>query len=193
MNWLDLLIVGILAWTAFRAFSNGLIREVVGLLGLVAGIALAGAFYDDLSANLEFVIADPTTRRLVAFAAIFLGITIAGHVLASVLRTAASLLFLGPLDRFGGAAFGLVKGFLLIQILLLAVTIFPAQTSVARGVADSTLAPYFLRFTPIIRAALPAEFQDPLGHLQRLAVEAALQGFMSGGSLPGLPGGSPRP
>jgi len=167
MNWLDLLIVGILAWTTFRAFTNGLIREVVSLLGLVAGVALSGAFYDDLSSNLEFVIADPTSRSLVAFAAIFIGTTVAGAVIGSVLHTAAALLFLGPLDKLGGAAFGLLKGLLLVQILLVAVSVFPAQTSVARAAAESTLAPVFLRAAPAIQAALPEEFSDPLGQLRR--------------------------
>ena len=86
MNWLDLLIVGILAWFTFRAFTNGLIREVVSLLGLIAGVVLAGTFYDDLSANLEFVIEDATTRRLIAYGAIFIGTTVAGMVIAAVLH-----------------------------------------------------------------------------------------------------------
>ena len=183
MNWLDLLIVGIMAWTTFRAFSAGLIREVVSLLGLVAGIALSGAFYDDLSANLEFVISDPTTRSLVAFAAIFVGTSVAGAVIATVLHTAAALLFLGPIDKLGGAAFGLIKGLLLVQVLLVAVSVFPAQTTVANAVASSTLAPVFLRFTPVIKAALPQEFQDPLGSLQR----------WQGGVVPGVPGLVPGP
>jgi len=182
MNWLDLLIVGILAWFTFRAFTNGLIREVVSLLGLIAGVALAGAFYDDLSANLEFVIEDATTRRLIAFGAIFIGTTVAGMVIAAVLHTAASMLFLGPLDRLGGAAFGLVKGLLLVQILLVAVSVFPAQTSVARAAAESTLAPVFLRAAPAIQAALPEEFSDPLGQLRRW------QSTLPGG--PGLQGGA---
>jgi membrane protein required for colicin V production len=182
MNWLDLLIIGILAWTTFRAFSSGLIREVVSLLGLVAGIALSGAFYDDLSSNLEFVIADPTTRQLAAFAAIFVGTTVAGAVIAAVLHTAAALLFLGPLDKLGGAVFGLIKGLLMVQILLVAVSVFPAQTTVANAVAASTLAPAFLRFSPVIKAALPQEFQDPLGQLQR---------WQTG--IPAVPGVLPGP
>ena len=186
MNWLDLLIVGILAWTTFRAFSSGLISELVSLLGLVAGIALSGAFYDDLAANLEFIITDPTSRQLAAFAGIFIGTTIAGYVIATVLKTAAALLFLGPFDHLGGALFGLIKGFLLIQIALVAVSVFPAQTTVAKATADSTLAPVFLKFTPIVKAALPAEFQDPLGQLLRWQTGAALQGMP--GTLPGLPG-----
>ena len=187
MNWLDLLIVGILAWTTFRAFSAGLIREVVTLLALVAGVALAGAFYDDLSANLQFVIADPMMRQLAAFGAIFLGTVIAGHVIAAVMHSAASLLFLGPLNRIGGAAFGLVKGLLLVQVLLVAVSVFPAQATVSKAAGESTLAPTFLRFTPTIRAALPREFQDPLGQLSRWQTGAAIPG------LPGVPPGIPTP
>ena len=178
MNWLDLLIVGILAWTVFRAFAAGLIRELVTLITLVAGIVLTGAFYDDLAANLEFVIADPTTRSL---AAIFIGVNIAGFLLASVMSTAASLLFLGPLDKLGGAVFGLVKGLLLVQVLLIAISVFPAQMALAQAARESTLAPIFLRFAPAISIALPEEFQQPLEHLR----DAPL------GSLPGLPGSIP--
>ncbi|MFA7249977.1 MAG: CvpA family protein [Dehalococcoidia bacterium] len=183
MNWLDLLIVGVLAWTTFRAFTTGLIREVVTLVGLIAGIALSGAFYDDLSANLEFVISDSTTRSLAAFAAIFIGTMIAAQVLSAVLRTASSLLLLGPLDRIGGAAFGLVKGLLLVQVLLAAVSVFPAQATVARAVADSKIAPVLLRYSPAIRFGLPQEFQDPLGQLRRL----------QSGDLPGLIPATPSP
>ena len=188
MNWLDLLIVGILAWTVFRAFSAGLIRELVTLITLVAGILLTGAFYDDLGANLEFVIADPTTRSLAAFAAIFIGVNIAGVVLAAVMSTAASLLFLGPLDKLGGAVFGFVKGFLLVQVLLVAISVFPAQTTVAQAAAESTLAPWFLRFTPLLQAMLPEEFQDPLGQLREWQ---SLPGMIP--SVPGRVPGTPKP
>ena len=192
MNWLDLLIVGILAWTTFRAFSAGLIREVVSLLGLVAGIALAGAFYDDLSTNLEFVIADPTTRSLAAFAAIFIGTSIAGYVIGAVLRTAAALLFLGPLDHIGGALFGLAKGLLLVQVALVVVSVFPAQPALTKAVAGSTLAPLLLRYTPAVSIGLPEEFQDPLGQFQRLQQQGVLPGLVPG-LVPALPIPTARP
>lgn len=188
MNWLDLVIVGVVAWTTFRAFSTGLIREVVALGSLVAGIVLSGAFYDNLSANLEFAIADPVTRHLAAFAAIFCGTMVAGYVLASVLHTAAALLFLGPLDRLGGAAFGLVKGLVLAQVALVAISVFPVQASLAEAVRTSTLAPILLRFAPAVRIGLPAEFQDPLSRLQLQAIQGVLQGV-----APALPGGAPKP
>ena len=165
MNWVDLLIVAIIAWTTFHAFSTGLVREVVTLLGLVAGVLLAGAFYDDLATNLAFLIDDATTRRLVAFSAIFAGTAVAGQVLGAILRQAAALLLLGPLDHIGGAVFGFAKGLLFAEVLLIAISVFPAQATAARGVGDSTLAPLFLERVPVAQLGLPGEFRDPLQQL----------------------------
>ena len=50
---------------------------------------MPGAFYDNLADNLAFLIDDATTRRLVAFGAIFVGTAVAGQVLGVMLRQAA--------------------------------------------------------------------------------------------------------
>lgn len=165
MNWVDLLIVAIIAWTTFRAFTTGLVRELVTLLGLVAGLLLAGAFYNNLADNLAFLIDDTTTRQLISFGAIFAGTAIAGQVLGAILKQTAGLLLLGPLDHLGGALFGFAKGLLLVEVMLIAISVFPAQASVARGVDDSTLAPLFLDHLPVAQLGLPGEFSDPLQQL----------------------------
>ena len=188
MNWVDLLIAGAIAWTTFRAFSNGLIREAISLLSLIAGLVLSGAFYDDLSANLEFLVPEPNTRRLAAFAAIFLGTAIAGQVLGMIMRSVAAVLMLGPFDRIGGAAFGFLKGLLFVQVLLIAVSVFPAATSVSKAVADSKLAPVFLDRVPLAELGLPEEFNNPL---QQLGQWQQLLGPGMPGLAPGLP--TPRP
>lgn len=159
MNWVDLLIVAVVAWTTFRAFSVGLIREVVTLVAVVAGILLAGAFYDNLSANLEFLIEDQTTRNLIAFVSILAGTMVAGQVLGGMLKQFANLLLLGPLDHIGGAAFGFLKGMLVVEVALLALAIFPAIQLVSRSVDDSRLAPFFLDTVPVAEVGLPSEFQ----------------------------------
>ncbi len=167
MSWIDLLIVGLVAWFTFRAFANGLIREVVTLAALILGVVLAGRFYPELSADIEFLIDDGTVRSLVSFIAILGGVVVLGQVLAAVLRRAASMLMLGPFDRLGGAAFGFAKGFMLVQVLLIAVAIFPASTRVALAVDDAALAPFFLDSVPVVKLTLPSEFHDALGTLGR--------------------------
>ena len=62
---------------------------------------------------------------------------------------------------------------------------FPAQTTVAQAASASTMAPVFLRATPLIQAALPEEFHDPLGQLRR---------WQSGLPVtPSLTPGAPKP
>jgi membrane protein required for colicin V production len=166
LSWVDLVIVAVLALVTFRAFVNGLIREVVTLVAVIFGVLIAGFLYDDLSANLEFLINDDPTRDLISFIAIFAGIVVAGQIGGTLLKQTAGLLLLGPLDHVGGAVFGFIKGILLVQMALIAFAVFPAVEFISRGVDDSRLAPFFLETIPIAGVGLPSEFDTPLDDLE---------------------------
>jgi membrane protein required for colicin V production len=165
MNWVDLLIAGAIAWTTFRGLRTGLIRQAVWLIAVLAGLFLAGALYDDLSANLDFLIDDETTRNLVSFVAIIVGSVIAGMVVGEVLRTTATLLMLGPIDALGGGVLGFIRGLVYVQLMLFAFAVFPASEDLAKGIDDSTLAPYFLDEIGFVGVGLPSEFEDPMQQL----------------------------
>lgn len=167
MQWVDLVIVGVIAWMTFRAFLNGLIREVVTLLALILGVVTAGAFYHELSADTAFLIEDERTRNLVSFLVLFGSVVVLGQLLALLLRRVAGLLMLGPFDHLGGAAFGFVQAVLLVQVLLLAIAVFPSATGLATAIDESTLAPVFLDEVPGAALALPDEFQHALAQLRR--------------------------
>ena len=182
MNWVDLEIAGVIAWSTFSAFRAGLIRVVISLISTLVGAVLAGRLYAQLAGNIDFLAASPEVRNLLAFVAIFGGLVVLGQVLAAVLRTASSLLFLGPIDHLGGAVAGLVQGLLVVELLLFAVTTFPATDGLARGLEGSTLAPVFIKQIPIFERLLPVEF--------RAAIEAFRAGALP---IPGglVPGGVP--
>ena len=166
MHWIDLLIVGVIAWLTFSAFTNGLIREVVKLVALVLGAVVAGMFYDDLSQNLAFLLDDGPTRNLISFGALLGGTLLLGQIVAMMLRGTARMLMLGPFDHLGGAAFGFVKGIILVEVALIAVSVFPASSQVAVAVDDSALAPIFLERVPVMELALPGEFDNALDSLR---------------------------
>lgn len=195
VNWVDLLIVAIVAWSAFRAFRTGLVRELTALVAVILGIFLAGALSDDLAASLDFLISDAQTRNLAAFIAIFAGVVIAGQVLSAVLSDVAGMLLLGPLDHIAGAIFGVVQGILIVQILLIAVAVFPAAASVSSAVDDSRLADVFLDSLPSVDRLLPERFRDPMDQLQRWReVTSHLQPIPTQESiLPGVPKGQATP
>lgn len=181
-HWIDFVIIGFIAWTTFVAFARGLIQELVTVVGVIGGALLAGRFYDDLSADLSFVMDAGATRDLVAFGAIFLGIVIVGQVLSMLLKGAAGLLMLGAFDHLGGAVFGFVKGLLLVEVALIAVTTFPISESATAAVRESALAPFFLDAVPIVLGLLPDEFADAVEALPLIPV--ALPESLPGG-LPG--------
>ncbi len=195
MNWVDLVIVAIIAWSAFRAFRTGLVRELTSLIAVVAGIFLAGALSGKLSENLDFLISDPPTRNLVAFIAIFTGTLIAGQVLSSFLSDVAGMLLLGPLDHIAGAIFGLLQGILIVQMLLIGLAVFPAAASVSSAVDDSKLADVFLDTLPSVDRLLPERFRDPMDQLQKWReITSRLQPIPTQETiLPGVPKGVGTP
>src|ERR1700682_5303269 len=52
MNWLDVVVILLLAGFTLAAYSSGLIREVITLVAVIAGILIAGALYQRLGADL---------------------------------------------------------------------------------------------------------------------------------------------
>lgn len=162
MHWLDLVIVGVIAWSTFAALSNGLIREVVTVGAVIAGGLLAGRLYGDLSSNIEFLIDDQITRDLASFVAIFGGVVILGQIGATLVRGAAAVLMLGPVDRLGGALFGFAKGVVFVEVLIIAFAAFPAAAGLDVALHDSTLAPVLLEGVPFALRLLPEEFAAPV-------------------------------
>ena len=179
MHWLDLVIVAVVAWFTFAAFSAGLIREFVTAVAVVAGAILAGRFYAELAQDLDFLIGDESARSFVAFVAIFAGVVVLGQIAAATLRRVASLLLLGPFDHLGGALFGFAKGVLLVEVLLIAAAAYPLSDDITTALDQSALAPVFLDSVPVVLRLLPAEFSEALDTLE--AASASLPASASDG------------
>ncbi len=159
LHWLDLVIVAIIAWLTLRALSVGLIREVVTAVAIFGGAILAGHFYAELADDIAFAIEDEPWREFVAFAAIFAGAIVVGQIAAMLLHRASRLLLLGTADRVGGAAFGFLKGVIVVEVLLLAAITFPVSGELDAALEDSTIAPAFIEGLPVIQRLLPDEFE----------------------------------
>lgn len=157
MNWLDGVILALLIWFIFAAFTAGLIREVVTIVSAILGVVLAGLFYERLADDIGTVIDSDRVARIVAFLAILGAIVLAGQVLAWLLKETASLLMLGTFDQLGGAAFGLVKGVVIVQVLLLLFATYPSL-GLDEAIGDSALSPLFIDRAPVLLQVLPAEF-----------------------------------
>jgi membrane protein required for colicin V production len=166
VHWLDLTIVGFVTWTTFRAFRKGLVREIVHITALVAGVIVAGQYYDQLSANLHFILEDRTTLNVICFALLLSGVLILGQIVASTLRNTVKMLMLGPVDTFGGALFGLCKGIILVEVLLILVSIFPISGQLILAIENSKVASFLVEQSVIVEQILPSEFEEAFEKLK---------------------------
>jgi membrane protein required for colicin V production len=158
MNWVDGVIIGAIVWFSLTAFQAGLIREVVTVASVLLGIALAGLFYTDLADDVEPFISNERAAKTITFLAIFGATALAGQLVAMLLKEAASFLLLGIFDHLAGAAFGIAKAVLLLEILLIVFVTYPSF-GLREAIDDSTFAPIFLKTAPFLLRILPSEFE----------------------------------
>ena len=118
MTWFDygvLAIVGIsLLWGVLRGF----VRELVSMVGWIAGFILAMAFTQALAAQFPPSLG-PFLSALLAFIAILLVTWIASGLVGLILSKVIQAAGLGWADRSLGALFGLVRGLVIVLILVM--------------------------------------------------------------------------
>lgn len=161
MNWLDFVILGLIAWITLSAYMTGLIRETVGLASVILGIVIAGLFHGNVSDNLSIVTGEGAGTEIAAYLLIFAVVSLLGLMVSFLLRTTSRLLFLGWADHAAGAFFGFVKGVLVIQAIAVIFVLQPAL-GLEAAISDSTIGSFFLDSTPFVRALLPSEFDTAI-------------------------------
>ncbi len=163
MNWLDIIIIIIIAGGVFIGLKTGLIRIALSLAGVIIGILLAGHFYASLAERLTFI-TQKGTAEVVAFAIIFIAVMVIAVVLAALLRWVVSALLLGWVDHLGGAILGLVLGAIFIGALL---AILSQYLEMGDIISHSSLAAILLDRFPAVLALLPGEFGSVRSFFQR--------------------------
>ncbi len=156
LNWLDLLIIGILGLSGLVGLVRGLVREVLSLvtwgLAIWAGITFSGV----LEGYLESSIPSSTLRVATAFGILFvLTLLIAGMVGFLLTRMLEST-GLSGIDRIAGLFFGLGRGVLIIAVLVFLARSTPLPKE--SGWRDSQLMPMFQSIALWLESQLPPGF-----------------------------------
>jgi len=154
MNWVDIVIILVAIGYAFSGFSQGAVRTVIGLVGLVVGIYLAGQFYTQLAAAL--FASDQGWGPVVAWAVIFVIVNVAATIIGWVLSRVVKAVLLGWVDKLVGLAIGAVVGLLTCAALLAVVMKYLPGTNAT--IAGSGLATFLLDKFPLVLGLLPPEF-----------------------------------
>ena len=157
MNLFDCLLVAVMAFSIIQALFRGLLLELFSLVGLAAGVLLAAWNYPLLASPLSRFITTPAVANVVAFLLIAIGIMILAAILGRMIHTAAHAIGLGFFNRLGGAAFGLVRGWLVGVAIVMAVTAF---LPTADWLKNSRLTPYFLAGAHAVSFVVPHDLEQ---------------------------------
>jgi uncharacterized membrane protein required for colicin V production len=125
LSWLDMVALGLMAVLGIFGAVKGAVRTVVSLLAGMAGVIMASRYGADLDAETWPGIAGMENAEAVGVgvgcAVVFVGVLVAGLIVAWILRKIIQRAELGALDRLLGLALGIAKGALIACIVAVAV------------------------------------------------------------------------
>lgn len=123
---------------------RGLVYEVLSVASWIAAFVLAQLFAPDLAVMLPMGQAPEVARYAAAFVLVFVGVVFAGGLIAWVTKKLIESVGLRPVDRTLGAAFGLLRGVVLLLAVAVVVNMSPLRRAdwwvESRGAAMSTAA-----------------------------------------------------
>lgn len=140
MNAFDIAIIIIISFCLIRGLFKGLIGELSGIIGVVAGFYGAYTYYPLIIPYIQKWIQNQGIRNLVSFFLLFCTILIVIGLISILIRKILNLVFLGWVDRTFGLVFGAAKGVLIVSVLFIMITAFlPKNSNILTG---SKLSPY---------------------------------------------------
>ena len=126
MNWVDILVLVVLAVTGYRGYKSGLIRMVVILVVMAVGLAFSSRLAEPLGNLLPSFTDNERIQSIIVFLVLIVLLIIAAEMISRVLVTVIKFLpFAGLANSLVGTGIGLLVGFVILSTLLTGLQKFP--------------------------------------------------------------------
>jgi membrane protein required for colicin V production len=129
LGWIDFALLGVLLLSFVVGLWRGFVLEVLALLGWVVAYFAAMALAPTWARHLPIGEADSSLSFAAGFALAFIVVLVGWGLASRLLRLLINATPLRGADRVLGAAFGLLRGMLLLLALASVVALTPAATS----------------------------------------------------------------
>jgi len=171
MNWVDIIILVILAIGLGKGLANGFVRGLFGLAAIALGIMVAAANYEQVTEVLfSRLQVGEQVQAILGFLLVFVIVLILVTVVGRIIAKALKLASLGWMDRLAGGILGLVMACLFTGVLLLLVVMAGFETNT--GVARSTVAPMVIGVMDTVVAFAPDVVREKIDeHYVKLRLE----------------------
>jgi uncharacterized membrane protein required for colicin V production len=120
LNWVDFVVIIVLAAGAFAGFQQGLIRYVLSILAIVVAFIIAAQFKGPVTDALSsfWTAFDPPVREFWVFVVLFVGLAIGGWFLVRAFYRTTRLPIIKQVDEVLGAVLGVAFATVAIVLLL---------------------------------------------------------------------------
>lgn len=151
---IDIVLVIVMIFFLIRGYREGIIKQIVTLVGLIVGLKIASDNYLFLSSFLEIHmhIYQPIAN-IFSFALLLFIVVGIASLIGWLIRGLTKIVLLSPIDRIVGAIVGLLKGGIIAYLVILLIAQIPYK-AVNTQLNRSILAQDFLAITPYIQENL---------------------------------------
>jgi len=160
MNWVDYVMLGLLALFLVYGFSRGFVRQILGITGILGGLYLATRYALEL-AGADFFKGmrerSPVLTEIAAYLAIFLLVTTASALLIALIWRFFPRGELRATDSFLGGVLGAIQGILVLGGI--SIGLINWESPSADPVKESLLAHKFARGCQALVSLIPEEGQ----------------------------------
>jgi membrane protein required for colicin V production len=157
MTWVDWAIVIVLVVSVLGGLSQGLLRSVCSLCGLIFGLILAAWNYARVAALLLPIVRIDAVADAIGFLLIALLVMAIANVIGTIISKTLHRMGLGCLDRLAGGVFGFLQGALLITLGILVILAFFPK---AHWLAEARLPKLFFGVCHLSTHVTPADLSD---------------------------------
>lgn len=152
---LDWVLVVVLVASVVIGAWRGLVFEVLSLVSWVVAFVLARMFGADVGQWLPMQDLDEGVRTVAGFVVSFIAAIFALGIVIWLIGKLVSAVGLRPFDRVLGAAFGALRGLLLLVLIALVFLLTPMRESQIWN--TSVFAPYLVSAVSVLRPWMPQE------------------------------------
>lgn len=156
MNLLDTIIIVIVGATFVLSLFRGVVKEVFSLGSLILGFVIANQTYGYLAEFIIRYVHHAPTAKILGYAAVFLGSTIAIRLMGIYVEKWTDKAMLGWMNHLIGSLFGFFKGCLVVSVIIVLMGSFMPGSRVLQ---QSKLTPYILSTVGIIAEVSPKELK----------------------------------
>jgi len=160
MTILDLILILIIFFFIFSGFWFGLIHALGALVGTVAGVLVAGQYFEKLAMIIGPIFgSNNNLARIIAFLIIFIVVNrLVGLVfwlINKIFNIIAIIPFLKTINRLAGAILGFLEGAIVLGVVLIMIGKFPFAGFIIPAVEASSVAKWLISIGKIFAPLLP--------------------------------------